>query len=61
MTGWDLRPQGISQVLSATGKTASHLETQAKDFGKHLQTALTTPSATPAEPARTSRPLPART
>ncbi|MEW2275994.1 DUF6507 family protein, partial [Streptomyces griseofuscus] len=33
------RPQGISQVLSATGKTASHLETQAKDFGKHLQSA----------------------
>ena len=39
MTGWDLRPQGISQVLSTTGKTASHLETQAKDFGKHLQSA----------------------
>ncbi|MFY4723432.1 DUF6507 family protein [Streptomyces sp. LaBMicrA B280] len=39
MTGWDLRPQGISQVLTTTGKTASHLETQAKDFGGHLQSA----------------------
>ncbi|MFH8340535.1 DUF6507 family protein [Streptomyces sp. AM6-12] len=39
MTGWDLRPQGIGQVLSVTGKTASSLETQAKDFGAHLQSA----------------------
>ncbi|OIK24215.1 DUF6507 family protein [Streptomyces malaysiense] len=39
MAGWDLRPQGISHVLTTTGKTASHLETQAKDFGKHLQSA----------------------
>ncbi|GAA2480643.1 hypothetical protein GCM10023100_51620 [Actinocorallia cavernae] len=39
MTGWDLHPQGISQVLTTTGKTASHLETQAKDFGTHLQSA----------------------
>ncbi|GHD98935.1 DUF6507 family protein [Streptomyces alanosinicus] len=39
MTGWDLHPQGINHVLTTTGKSASHLETHAKDFGKHLQSA----------------------
>ncbi|KUM91772.1 hypothetical protein AQI95_44185, partial [Streptomyces yokosukanensis] len=39
MTGWDLQPQGIDHVLTTTGKTASHLETYANDFGKHLQSA----------------------
>ncbi|MGA5355918.1 DUF6507 family protein, partial [Streptomyces thermodiastaticus] len=26
MSGWDLQPQGISQVLKTTGEAASHLE-----------------------------------
>ncbi|MFF5300365.1 DUF6507 family protein [Streptomyces sp. NPDC013161] len=39
MTGWDLRPQGIQHVLTTTGTTASHLETYAKDYGAHLQSA----------------------
>ena len=39
MTGWDLRPQGIQHVLTTTGTTASHLETYAKEYGAHLQSA----------------------
>ena len=39
MTGWDLHPQGIQQVLEQTGKTAEHLGTYAGDFGTHLQSA----------------------
>ncbi|MEV0483138.1 DUF6507 family protein [Streptomyces sp. NPDC050508] len=39
MTGWDLHPQGIQYVLTTTGTTASHLETYAKDYGAHLQSA----------------------
>ncbi|MEU8590175.1 DUF6507 family protein [Streptomyces sp. NPDC048664] len=41
MTGWDLHPQGIQQVLSETGSTASHLQTYAKEFGTFLQSAAT--------------------
>ncbi|WP_055490017.1 DUF6507 family protein [Streptomyces sp. TP-A0356] len=39
MTGWDLKPQGISHVLRTTGTTASHIEDHAKAFGKHLTSA----------------------
>jgi uncharacterized protein DUF6507 len=39
MTGWDLKPQGISGVLRTTGDTASHLEGCAKAYGEHLTSA----------------------
>lgn len=39
MSGWDLRPQGISHVLKSAGESASHLETYAKAYGEHLTSA----------------------
>ncbi|GAA2907940.1 DUF6507 family protein [Streptomyces mexicanus] len=41
MSGWDLKPQGISQVLKSTGESASHLEKYAKAYGEHLTSAAT--------------------
>ncbi|MEV2248908.1 MULTISPECIES: DUF6507 family protein [Streptomyces] len=41
MSGWDLQPQGISQVLKTTGEAASHLEKYAKSYGEHLTSAAT--------------------
>ncbi|MFF1486466.1 DUF6507 family protein, partial [Streptomyces sp. NPDC058319] len=41
MSGWDLKPQGISGVLRTTGESASHLETYGKAFGEHLTSAAT--------------------
>ena len=41
MSGWDLKPQGISGVLKTTGESASHLETYGKAFGEHLTSAAT--------------------
>jgi Family of unknown function (DUF6507) len=46
---WDLKPQGISHVLQTTGKTASHLETQAKTFGENLQSAASNAGTISAE------------
>lgn len=39
MSGWDLKPQGISGVLRTTGDTASHFEGCAKAYGEHLTSA----------------------
>lgn len=39
MTGWDLKPQGIEQVLRTTGGTASRFEVHVKAFGEHLMSA----------------------
>lgn len=39
MSGWDLRPQGISHVLKSAGESASHLEKYAKAYGEHLTSA----------------------
>ncbi|MBL1095182.1 DUF6507 family protein [Streptomyces coffeae] len=39
MTGWDLKPQGISGVLKTTGEFAAKIETHAKSYGSHLQSA----------------------
>jgi hypothetical protein len=41
VSGWDLKPQGISQVLKSTGESASHLEKYAKAYGEHLTSAAT--------------------
>lgn len=41
MSGWDLKPQGISQVLKSTGESASHLEKYAKAYGEYLTSAAT--------------------
>lgn len=37
--GWDLKPQGITQVLKSTGESASKLEKYAKSYGEHLTSA----------------------
>ncbi|MCP9207051.1 DUF6507 family protein [Streptomyces sp. HD1123-B1] len=39
MTGWDLKPQGISGVLKTTGEFAAKIEKHAKSYGTHLQSA----------------------
>lgn len=49
MTGWDLKPQGIQGVLKTTGETASHIETHAKSYGKHLTSAATNAGTISAE------------
>ncbi|MDH6623413.1 hypothetical protein M2271_001200 [Streptomyces sp. LBL] len=49
MSGWDLKPQGISHVLKTTGDTASDLEKHAKAFGKHLTSAATSAGTITAE------------
>ncbi|WP_037684540.1 DUF6507 family protein [Streptomyces cellulosae] len=49
MSGWDLKPQGISHVLKTTGDTASDLEKYAKAFGEHLTSAATSAGTISAE------------
>lgn len=49
MSGWDLKPQGISGVLKTTGETASDLEKYAKAFGEHLTSAATSAGTISAE------------
>ncbi|MFF2328362.1 DUF6507 family protein [Streptomyces sp. NPDC058103] len=39
MTGWDLKPQGISGVLKTTGEMAAKIQTHATSYGKHLSSA----------------------
>lgn len=41
MAGWDLKPQGIQQVLKTTGETASRIGDHAKAYGEHLTSAAT--------------------
>nr|BFD84736.1 hypothetical protein StreXyl84_41370 [Streptomyces sp. Xyl84] len=36
MSGWDLKPQGISGVLKSVGESASRLQSCATAFGEHL-------------------------
>ncbi|MDG9716852.1 DUF6507 family protein [Streptomyces sp. DH24] len=49
MTGWDLKPQGISGVLKTTGETASKFETYGKNFGDHLTSAASSAGTISAE------------
>ncbi|MEV6961558.1 DUF6507 family protein [Streptomyces sp. NPDC051207] len=49
MTGWDLKPQGISSVLKTTGETASKFETYGKNFGDHLTSAASSAGTISAE------------
>ena len=49
MTGWDLKPQGISGVLKTTGETASKFETYGKSFGEHLTSAAASAGTVSAE------------
>jgi hypothetical protein len=49
VTGWDLKPQGISGVLKTTGETASKFETYGKNFGDHLTSAATSAGTISAE------------
>ncbi|MEW2298336.1 DUF6507 family protein [Streptomyces sp. NPDC006743] len=39
VSGWDLRPQGISGVLKSVGESASRLQSCATAFGEHLTSA----------------------
>ncbi|MGI5425833.1 DUF6507 family protein [Streptomyces sp. CA-179760] len=47
--GWDLKPQGISHVLTTTGDAASKLEKYAKAFGEHLTSAASSAGTVSAE------------
>ncbi|MDT3396801.1 DUF6507 family protein [Streptomyces sp. B1866] len=49
MTGWDLKPQGIQGVLRTTGEVAGKIETYAKAYGDHLQSAATSAGTISAE------------
>lgn len=49
MPGWDLKPQGISQVLKSTGEEAAKLEKYATSFGRHLSSAATSAGTISAE------------
>jgi hypothetical protein len=49
VTGWDLKPQGISGVLKTTGETASKFETYGKNFGDHLTSAASSAGTISAE------------
>jgi hypothetical protein len=49
VSGWDLRPQGISQVLKSTGESASKLEKYAKAYGEHLTSAASSAGTISAE------------
>lgn len=49
MPSWDLKPQGISHVLTTTGDTASNLEKYAKAFGEHLTSAASSAGTISAE------------
>ncbi|MEE1806486.1 DUF6507 family protein, partial [Streptomyces sp. BE133] len=49
MTGWDLKPQGISGVLKTTGEVASKLQTYATSYGDHLTSAASSAGTISAE------------
>jgi hypothetical protein len=49
VSGWDLKPQGISGVLKTTGETASKFETYGKNFGDHLTSAASSAGTVSAE------------
>ena len=49
MTGWDLKPQGISGVLKTAGESASKFETYGKGFGGHLTSAASSAGTISAE------------
>jgi hypothetical protein len=49
MTGWDLKPQGIQGVLKKTGEFAGKIETYAKSYGEHLQSAASSAGTITAE------------
>jgi hypothetical protein len=49
VSGWDLKPQGISGVLKTTGETASKFETYGKNFGDHLTSAASSAGTISAE------------
>ncbi|MCX5340728.1 DUF6507 family protein [Streptomyces atratus] len=49
MTGWDLKPQGISGVLKTTGEVASKLQTYATSYGDHLSSAASSAGTISAE------------
>lgn len=49
MTGWDLKPQGISGVLKTTGEAASKFESYGKSFGDHLTSAASSAGTISAE------------
>ncbi|MFB6711806.1 DUF6507 family protein [Streptomyces sp. NPDC056358] len=49
MTGWDLKPQGISGVLKTTGEVASKLQTYATSYGDHLSSAASSAGTITAE------------
>ncbi|MFC9625243.1 DUF6507 family protein [Streptomyces sp. NPDC056930] len=49
MTGWELKPQGISGVLKTTGEVASKLQTYATSYGDHLTSAASSAGTISAE------------
>jgi len=49
VTGWDLKPQGISTVLKATGEVASKLQAHATSYGNHLSSAASSAGTISAE------------
>jgi hypothetical protein len=49
VTGWDLKPQGISGVLKTTGERASKFETYGRNFGDHLTSAASSAGTISAE------------
>ncbi len=51
MSGWDLKPQGISGVLKTTGETASNLQKHATAFGEHLTSAASSAGTISADAA----------
>ncbi|MFE3907969.1 DUF6507 family protein [Streptomyces sp. NPDC059153] len=49
MTGWDLKPQGISGVLKTTGEVAGKIQTYATSYGDHLTSAASSAGTISAE------------
>ncbi|XNR92435.1 DUF6507 family protein [Streptomyces sp. R-74717] len=49
MTGWDLKPQGISGVLKTTGEVAGKIQTYATSYGDHLSSAASSAGTISAE------------
>ncbi|WPW30508.1 DUF6507 family protein [Streptomyces atratus] len=49
MTGWDLKPQGISGVLKTTGEVAGKIQTHATSYGDHLTSAASSAGTISAE------------
>ncbi|WP_327369129.1 DUF6507 family protein [Streptomyces sp. NBC_01217] len=49
MTGWDLKPQGISGVLRTTGEAAGKIQTYATAYGDHLTSAASSAGTITAE------------